>query len=496
MFESAELGHAVDKAAFDKEEPELRAELLRLQNEVRAQGRFSVIVLINGMDGAGRGETINKLNEWMDPRFIESRAFPDPSDEERERPEMWRYWRALPAKGRIGVLFGSWYSDVVRARLSGKVGEDECQRRLSAINRFEQMLSDEGVLLIKFWFHLSKKGQKARLTALENDPKTRWRVSKDDWARFKQYDQYVSEAERLIRFTSKGNAPWIIIDGSDERYRALKVGRVLRDALSARLARTDGSRRVAEAPIVHSGLDPKNLLSALDLSKTVAKKKYEEELVALQERIGWLARHPKFARRALVLVFEGNDAAGKGGAIRRVTAGLDARQYEVIPIAAPSDEERAQSYLWRFWRRVPRHGRIAIFDRSWYGRVLVERVEGFCTQADWMRAYAEINDFEAQLAQNNDVVVKFWLQISKEEQLARFQLRESSAFKRFKITAEDWRNREKWDAYEIAADDMIERTSTEIAPWTLVEANDKYYARIKVLTTLNQRIQQALDALK
>jgi len=196
-----------------------------------------------------------------------------------------------------------------------------------------------------------------------------------------------------------------------------------------------------------------------------------------------------------VLLFEGNDAAGKGGSIRRITQALDARTYRIIPVAAPTEEERAQPYLWRFWRHLPRKGRVAIFDRSWYGRVLVERVEGFCTHADWMRAYGEINDFEEQLVRNRTVVIKFWLAISQEEQLKRFKEREKIGFKRFKITEEDWRNREKWPLYEQAVCDMIDRTSTEIAPWTLVEANNKWYARLKVLKTVCTRIEKALNKL-
>ncbi len=194
----------------------------------------------------------------------------------------------------------------------------------------------------------------------------------------------------------------------------------------------------------------------------------------------------------MVLVFEGNDAAGKGGSVRRIIQALDARSYRVIPVAAPTEEERDQPYLWRFWRNLPRKGRFAIFDRSWYGRVLVERVEGFCSQADWMRAYGEINDFEEQMVRHRTVVVKLWLSISKDEQLKRFEEREKIGFKRFKITDEDWRNREKWDEYEMAVCDMIDRTSSEIAPWTLVEANDKYFARVKVLETLCERIEVAL----
>jgi AMP-polyphosphate phosphotransferase len=197
-------------------------------------------------------------------------------------------------------------------------------------------------------------------------------------------------------------------------------------------------------------------------------------------------------RVAVVALFEGNDAAGKGGALRRVTSALDARLYDTIPVGAPSEEERAQPYLWRFWRRLPRLGRFAFFDRSWYGRVLVERVEGLAAAPDWVRAYAEINDFEQALARHGTVLVKYWLAISKDEQLRRFRERERVAFKRFKITPEDWRNRKKWDAYEQAVCDMVERTSTSIAPWMLVEANNKYYARIKVLKVLCEALEDAL----
>jgi polyphosphate kinase 2 (PPK2 family) len=185
------------------------------------------------------------------------------------------------------------------------------------------------------------------------------------------------------------------------------------------------------------------------------------------------------------------DAAGKGGAIRRITAGIDARQYQVIPIAAPTEEERAQPYLWRFWRHIPRLGRFVLFDRSWFGRVLVERVEGFATEDAWSRAYREINEFEEQLSTNGIIICKFWLAVTKEEQMKRFKEREATERKRYKITPEDWRNRKKWDDYIVAASDMIDRTSTAYAPWTVVEANDKYSARIKVLETLTKRMRDA-----
>jgi polyphosphate:AMP phosphotransferase len=494
VFESAELGHTVDKKTFEAESARLRAALLDMQHQIVEGAKFPVIVLINGMDGAGRGETIHVLNEWMDPRFILTHAFGIPTEEERERPFMWRFWRALPPKGRIGILFGSWYSELVHLMMGadGRSDEESADLRAAAINRFEKMLTDEGALVVKFWFHLSKSGQRKRLKELEADPQTRWRVGKEDWKRYREYDRFRAVAETILRNTSKANAPWYIVDGSDARFRALTVGQILLEAMQKRHERPDGSRRVAEAPIFHSTLDRRNLLSELDLTQTVGKDRYEKSLHAYQERLGQLMRSPAFASRSIVAVFEGNDAAGKGGAIRRVTQAVDARHFQVVPVAAPTEEERAQPYLWRFWRHLPRTGRLTIFDRSWYGRVLVERVEGFASEADWMRAYAEINDFEDQLVRHGVIVAKFWLAISPEEQLKRFKEREAIEHKRFKITDEDWRNRDKWDAYEVAVCDMVDRTSTEIAPWTLVEANDKRFARLKVLKTLVKRLEAAL----
>ena len=495
MFESAELGHTVDKKTFESEAARLRAALLEAQQQLVESAKFPVVVLINGMDGAGRGETIHVLNEWMDPRFLQTHAFNIPTEEERERPFMWRFWRALPPKGRVGILFGSWYSELVHLMMGGgRDEEEEADLRAAAINRFERMLTDEGALVVKFWFHLSKKGQHDRLKELESDPQTKWRVTKEDWKRYKEYSRFRQVAETILRNTSKANSPWYIVDGSDARFRSLTVAEILLEAIQQRLQRPVASRRVAEAPIFHSALDRRNVLTELDLEQKLSKDRYEKELHAYQERLGQLMRSPAFASRAVVAVFEGNDAAGKGGAIRRVTQAVDARHFQVVPIAAPTEEERAQPYLWRFWRHLPRTGRLTIFDRSWYGRVLVERVEGFAAEADWMRAYAEINDFEDQLTRHGIIVVKFWLAISPDEQLARFKEREAIEHKRFKITEEDWRNRDKWDAYETAVCDMVDRTSTEIAPWTLVEANNKRFARVKVLKTLVKRLEATLKA--
>jgi polyphosphate:AMP phosphotransferase len=492
MFESAEIGHRLSKAAYREAVPGLRAALLEAQVNLFEQRGTPVVVLISGQDGAGKGETINVLYEWMDPRFISTLAFSQPSDEESERPPMWRYWRSLPPKGRIGIFAGSWYSDPIRERIQGDISLKELDARAEQINRFEEMLVNEGALVLKFWFHLTKDGQKKRLKALSSDPHTAWRVTQWNWDRLKTYDQLQDVAGHLLRVTNTAAAPWVVVEGFDDRYRSMTVGQVLLAAIQNKLAAPEVVRTPV-APIVRVELDGRNVLSELDLSQALDDKSYKDELAHWQGRLSELVRDARFQGRSLVCAFEGADAAGKGGAIRRIAAALDARQYQVFPVAAPTEEERAQPHLWRFWRHLPRHGHVAIFDRTWYGRVLVERVEGFCTEADWLRAYGEINDFEHDLTDSGVIVVKFWLQISQAEQLKRFKEREKIDFKRFKITDEDWRNRKKWNDYQQAICDMVERTSTGDVPWTLVEANDKNFARVKILRTLCERLSKELS---
>jgi polyphosphate:AMP phosphotransferase len=496
MFETAELGHRLSKKAYGKIVPQLRADLLAAQFDLARDGTFPVVLLVSGVRGAGKGETVNLLNAWMDPRHIHTHAFDDPSDEEIERPPMWRYWRALPPKGRIGVLFGSWYTAPIIDRVFNRTKTMALIRSIDEINHFEKMLAEEGVLILKFWFHLGKDQQKKRLQALEADRKTRWRITQRDWKFFKKYDRFYSISESVLRQTSTGWAPWIVVEGTNPEYRAATVGKTLLEAMRKRLDHKPGlsapQQQNSDAPPLLTPIDRLSILDKLDLSAALPKARYRGEMARLQRELALLTRQAKFADHTVVCVFEGMDAAGKGGAIRRVTAALDARLYSTMPVAAPSDEERAQPYLWRFWRHIPRKGRFTIYDRSWYGRVLVERIEGLCSENDWMRAYSEINEFEDQLTRNGTVVAKFWLQISKEEQLRRFTQREKTSFKQFKITAEDWRNREKWDAYQAAAADMIERTGATAAPWILVEANDKYHARVKILGSLVGALEDRL----
>ncbi|MBW2522606.1 MAG: polyphosphate:AMP phosphotransferase [Deltaproteobacteria bacterium] len=488
MFETAELGRKIDKEDFDRQVAEMRTRLLDLQQQLR-KADFSTIILVNGVDGAGKGDVINLLNEWMDTRQIDTTAFDLPTEEERHRPEYWRYWMALPAHGRIGVFVGAWYMKAIWDAFDGKTTTAELDGTVAKSNAFEKTLADDGTLIIKLWLHLSEKAQRKRFKRLEKKRDTRWRVSKQDWKHHKRYGDVRRICERVLRESSTGEAPWFVIEATDPRYRNLTAARHVADAIERRLQVVTPPSPPKPQPHID---DPETILDALDLTRTVSKTEYGQQLERNQARLHQLARKARKKRVGVIAAFEGMDAAGKGGTIRRLTAALDARQYRVIPIAAPTDEEKAHHYLWRFWRHLPRLGRVTIFDRTWYGRVLVERVEGFATEQEWMRAYKEINDFEKHLVEHGVVLLKFWLQISLDEQLRRFEARERTPWKKYKITEEDYRNREKANQYEAAANEMIERTSTEYAPWTLVASENKRIARVQVLDTVCSRLEQAL----
>lgn len=489
MFELAELKSRVPKADYVQELPGLRTELLELQLRVERAG-IPVVCLIAGVDASGKGDLIQVLNEWLDPRYMQTYAFGEPSDEERERPAHWRYWMTLPERGRIALHVVAWYGPPMADRLYDRISTAQLDVELGKINRFEKALVDDGALIVKFWLHLSKKQQRSRFKKLAENPETRWCVSDVDRKHLKLYDPFVQVAERVLRETSTPDAPWMILNGYDAHYRRLTVAHHLIDRLTARLQAprpADSVPAVLSRPKIHT-----SLLGSLDLGKTLDRAVYQQEKARCQGLIAKLTRKLRSEQRSSIVLFEGWDAAGKGGAIRRITPALDARNYRVIPIAAPTDEERSHHYLWRFWRHLPRAGKVTIYDRSWYGRVLVERVEGFATPREWMRAYTEITDFEEDLTDHGIVLLKFWLHISKEEQHRRFEERKLTAYKRFKITEDDYRNREKWELYEAAVDEMVTRTSTAFAPWHLIPANDKYHARVDVLRIISTVYEQAL----
>lgn len=519
MFETAELGQKVSKGEYKEREILLRKELLDAQFRLKKAG-FPVIVLFHGVDGAGKGETVNTLHEWMDTRLITTQAYDTPTTEEAQRPPFWRFWRDLPPAGRTGVFLKAWYSEPFLKRVYGEITQDELDHALSRIMAFERTLAVDGAVILKFWLHLGRIQQKKAFRALESDPAQAWRVTQRDWEHWKRYKDFVPVAEHLIMRTSTGSAPWEIVEGFDARFRNLEVGAVLLKGIRRGLEEEErrlqenshgagrippGTESVQKRESVHlqtrggprkgSEVGPTTaatILSTLDMSKRLEREEYKEELNRLHGRLYDLRRAARKEQVSMILIFEGWDAAGKGGIIRRVVRALDARFYEVIAVGAPTEEERAQHYLWRFWRHVPRAGRVTIFDRSWYGRVLVERIEGFAKEREWMRAYAQINDFESELVGHGIVLKKFWIHVTPGEQELRFKARAEDPLKSWKLTEEDWRNRDRWAAYERAVNDMVERTSTQMASWSLIEGDDKRHARIRVLAEVCTALENAL----
>ncbi|WP_454916165.1 polyphosphate:AMP phosphotransferase [Xanthobacter sediminis] len=495
MFESAKVEHRLEKEAFKALEPSLREDLLNVQFQLIDQKRRSLLVLIHGPDGAGKGAVLNRLYEWLDVRKLETLTFEAPCREDYDRPPMWKYWRELPPFGEIGIMLGSWYHRPVCRRALGELGRAGVVSAMEDIRRLEAMLHAEGVSLLKIWLYLEPEEAYRRLKALRQGAYQRPVVCEwDELHGRKERERLAGVAEDVARLTSTDFAPWQVVPAGDDAYRDATVGSVLLEKLRAMTANGGGS---APAPTPNPTHVPKTLptfsiLSTLDLRHKLEKADYEEQMAHEQSRITCATQSPAFEKHGLILAFEGSDAAGKSSTIMRLRRALDPRRFRVHPIAAPTDEELARPYLWRFWRHIPARGRTAIFDRSWYGRVLVERVEGLRAPEQWGRAYGEINDFEAQLTDSGYVVVKFWLAISQEEQMRRFAEREAIPYKRFKLTPEDWRNREKWPLYEAAITEMVDRTSTRAAPWTLVEAENKHFARVKVLRTVADRLEAAL----
>jgi polyphosphate:AMP phosphotransferase len=489
MFEAAELGRKISRTDFDKIEPELHTNLLTVQRELRGT-KIPVIIIVSGVEGAGKGEVVNRLNEWLDTRGIETTAYWVESDEERERPAFWRFWRRLPARGTIGIMFGSWYTRPIIDFVFKRIDQAEYEKQLQRISKFEQMLADDNALIIKFWFHMSEKEQRKKLEKENKDHRHTPLLKKFS----KRYKQFAHASEHAIRMTDQGASPWYVIEATDRRYRDITVGNILLEAMKQKIEQV--KKDSAPIKVKSAGVKMPNKLTVLDgvdLQRTLSPKTYEKQLEKYQQlfyRLTWAARQKK---RSTIAVFEGWDAAGKGGAIRRMTGAMDARLYKAISVAAPTDEERGHHYLWRFWRHLPLAGYVTIYDRSWYGRILVERVEKFAREDEWRRAYQEINDFEEQLLEHGIILNKFWLHISKEEQLRRFKEREKTPWKMHKITEEDWRNRDRWNDYEHAINDMVIHTSTEYAPWTLIPANDKRVARVEILKSVCQRLEQALD---
>ena len=469
---------------------EARDVLAASQMKIKEAG-LPVMVIFEGWGAAGKGSVLGRVIKSIDPRFFKVKTYASPTAEEKRYPFLYRYIEDIPEKGKFTFYDTYWMEEITDSRMDGSMPDSEYEERIDSINRTERSLVDNGYLVMKFFFHIGKKEQKRRLDELLGNKDTKWRVDKGDLYENKHYDESMKVYDKYLKDTNSPTAPWYIIDAKDKKFAELQVLEFLNSGIETAL-----KNKELASPILQNTFPLKKTpkLGEIELKgKTLTEEEYDKRLDELQKELRQL--HYKLYRKKIpvIIAYEGWDAAGKGGNIKRITGALDPRGFEVLPIASPEPHEKARHFLWRFWTRLPKTGHIAIFDRTWYGRVMVERIEGFCSENDWQRAYNEINEFEKELTDWGAVVIKFWVQIDKRTQLKRFKERQATPEKQWKITDEDWRNREKWNQYETAIDEMIQKTSTEFAPWYILESVDKKYARIKALEIVIDRIKKACD---
>jgi AMP-polyphosphate phosphotransferase len=493
MLEQVVLDQKLSSGKYKDTVEPLREKLGQLQRQAR-DSKVGVLVVFEGWDAAGKGTLINQVMQYLDPRGFNVHTTKPPTEEERFRPFLWRFWGRTPEKGRIAIFDRSWYGRVIGDRVDGLVNRKTWQKSYEEIRSFERQLTDDGFVLVKLFLHISKGEQRKRFRKLESHPSLAWRVTREDWKRHGQHSEYLSAIEDALAETNTGFAPWTIVEAENRKFATVKVFNTLIGAIQEGVSKASQPPPQRQAEAAPTPFEGRSVLDSVDLSLDVPYADYRRQLPSLQKRARELEHEIYVRRIPVVIVFEGWDAAGKGGAIKRLTKLMDPRGYEVIPIAAPNDVEKAHHYLWRFWTKFPKAGHLTIFDRSWYGRVLVERVEGLCRPDEYKRAYREINEMEAQFASFGAVIIKFWLQVDKEEQLNRFEARQDDPAKQWKINEEDWRNRDKWEPYERAVEDMLTKTSTTYAPWTIVESNSKRHGRIKTIRTVVEAIEKRLAA--
>ena len=482
-------------AKEDKDKGEIKAEIKALRTRLNAQqqrlleAKLPVIVLVEGWAAAGKGTLINELISGIDPRFYSVFSPTLTPLAEARYPFLYQYAGAIPENGKILFMDSGWMEDAVRKFLRREITKAEYRDRVREINEFERQLRDGGYLILKIFLHIDKEEQRKRITVLRDNPQTEWRVTDDDIWQHREYERFYDAYDAFMEKAGAG-AKWHLLDGSRRRRAVRDAMKLLTDMIDEGIekGRYVGKPFEEKFPLLSM---PK--LSEVDLSPVIGEEDYKRELKELQGKLAKLHNMVYRKKIPVILCYEGWDASGKGGNIRRVTYPLDPRGFDVKPIASPIPPEKNRQYLWRFWTRLPRSGHFCIFDRTWYGRVMVERLEGFCAEDDWRRAYNEINEFERCLTDWGAVVLKFWIHIDQQTQLDRFTARQNTPEKQWKITEEDWRNREKWPQYEQAVDEMLEKTSTENAPWYIIESNDKKYARIKVLRIVVAALEKAID---
>ena len=477
-----------EKTQYKTEIKQMRAELAASQQEIRAKG-VPIIVLVEGWASAGKGSLINELISELDPRFYNVVSPVITPEKDARYPFLYQYAKAMPENGKIMFYDSGWMEDCVRKLLRREITREEYKKRVRAVNEFERQLRDGGYLLLKLFVDIEQSEQHKRLRALRDNYETEWRVTDEDlW----QHEEYRVFREGYVDFMEKTGKllPWHVLDGSKRSVAAHEALTLLMGLVRGALEK---GRYVGKPFEEDFSLQKLPKLKDVDLSPYLSDEEYRAQLKKLQKRLGELHNVIYRKKIPVILCYEGWDAAGKGGNIRRVARPLDPRGFDVMPIASPTPDELARQYLWRFWKRLPRSGHICIFDRTWYGRVMVERLEGFCSEDDWKRAYNEINEFERQLTDWGAVVLKFWIHIDQDTQLQRFNDRQNTPEKQWKLTDEDWRNREKWPQYEEAIDEMLQKTGTVNAPWFIIESNDKKYARIKTLKIVIDALEKAVE---
>lgn len=523
MLDQIDLELKLSKGAYRQRLEDLQARLYDME-QAMLESKVPVAVVFEGWAGTAKVRTISVLTRRLDPRGVRVHPITPPRTYETQYPWLYRFWLKIPSYGQVAIFDRSWYRQALAERTHGDRDVSHWRDRCEDMAAFERQLAADGAVVLKFWLHISQKEQRHRFKRLLADPLTAWQVTEEDQWQHRHYDKVYAAVEDMIARTDTAYAPWQLIPATDKYYARVAVFETILHALEGRLGRpavaadaeigidssgpsfhrrgngyAGGAGRIEAAPPAARTADPPaepGILQRVDLSVRLEEGEYARRLKLLQTQIYMLGLEIYRQKRPVVMVFEGWDAAGKGGAIQRLTEKLDPRAYTVHAIAAPSGDDKNRHYLYRFWRRLPPRGAIGIFDRSWYGRVLVERVEGFARPDEWQRAYAEINEFERQLVGFGTIICKFWVHISPEEQLRRFEERRNVPYKAWKLTDEDWRNREKWPLYEEAASEMLLRTSTPTAPWTIVESEDKRFGRIKVLQTVVSRLEAELGKVK
>ncbi len=486
MLESSKRQEDMDPKQAKAEIKTLQKRLMKLQQDMKQKG-IPVVFVLDGLASAGKGSIISKVTTRLEPRSYWIYSSTKPEEGEARRPFLWRYWRDLPAKGDLAIFERGWYRDAFE---SLERSEGRGKERIDSVRKFERQLYEDGYLIIKVFLHIGKEMQRKRMEAMEDERASAWRIRQEDWDENRYYDEECRVREELMRKTDETWAPWHVIWNEDKNSGVCRVLRLLCDQMEAALEK-------GPAPIEGRKESKKKLLTMpplaeVKLDKFLTEEDYDRELKREREKLQRLHGLLYREKIPVIIGFEGWDASGKGGAIRRLSWALDPRGFQVVPIAAPSPDALARHYLWRFWQQIPKDGHMAIFDRTWYGRVMVERVEGFTPPERWQMAYEEIREFEKELYNWGAVVLKFWIHIDQDTQLARFTERQNTPEKLYKITEEDWRNREKWPQYEEAVDEMLKKTSTKYAPWIVVEGNDKPYARAKVLRTVRKALEDRL----